>query len=261
MTDSKIVINKQEFPLNYKLLQIIARMLPQEAHYAPLAKAILTLNVPSITSELISNDILEPSDLDAIWGTGDVELRRALLDESAFLQNLTDAQADEIMAANDHAMLLTVAVNADELLYDDDTARISPQKAKALVKFLADHADLAVRQAIIENGNLEAKWKLPLNEMLKNGHPISVDQIAKLTDKNIENLMEGSRENLLMTAEYVEKIKAKDAREKIAALLAEYPDPEIRLELASNEKAPRQILEKLANDADGDVSAKAKSRL
>lgn len=261
MTDNKLVINKQEFPLNYKLLQIIARMLPQEAHYAPLAKAILTLNVPSITSELISNEILEPSDLDAIWGTGDLELRRALLDESAFLEHLTDAQADEIIGANDHYMLMSVAENADMLLNGDETARLSSKKGKELLKFLSDHADLSVRNAILENEQLEAKWKLPLKEMLENNYQLTVDQLATLTEKDIENLMKTTRDNLVLTAEYVEKIKNKQARQKIAELLAAHPDPKIRLTLAANWEAPQKTLEKLATDADEDVSAKAKSNI
>lgn len=263
MAENKIVIDRQEFPLNYKLLRIIARMLPQEAHYAPLARAILTLNVPSITSELISNRILEPNDLDAIWSAGDMELRRALMDESAFREHLTDAQASELMAINDVEMLKPLAANSEDFSGSDEekAPRLSDAKVKELMEFLANHPNREIKKLYHENEGLEARWAKPAREMLEQGYELSGEHIAELTEAELDLLAKSPRSTLLQIAEWLAEIKDAKARDKIGKFLLAHPDPEIRLSLAENWDAPKNILKTLAKDEDEDISAAAKDNL
>ena len=272
MSENKIVINQQEFPLHYKLLQIIAEMLPSEEHYAPLARAILSLQIPSITTNLISNGILGREDLDAIWESGNVDLRRALLEETPFRANLTDAQADEIMAANDTEMLGSLADNTedffmeedgeeDDYMENDDKPRLSRKKARELLEFLLNHADASLRKRVAENPYLPAQFRLPLQATLEKGYLLNQEHLRNLAMNEVDSLDGATQENLLTAARWIESVENRKAQEKLAKLLLKNNDPAVRLELAQNPQAPKSVLKELARDSEQDVAANAKYNL
>lgn len=144
MFDAKLIVNGQEFPIHYKMLNEIAGNLPNSGHYAPLAQALLALGIPSITRELIGNVALSVEDLDSIWEKGDIDMKRRLVDEEAFRKNLTDAQAEQIISCNDSEMLKYLARYAEDLypMRDEKQAmRLSGKMADALLECMLNHAD------------------------------------------------------------------------------------------------------------------------
>lgn len=265
MTDVKLVINGQNFPLYYRMLQIIADNLPEEESYAPLAEALLSLGYPSITRKIINKDLLGSEDMDAIWDKGDIDLRRELTDTSSFLKNLTDAQAQEIINLNDPEILGNIAMEA-ELLYPDDedenqARRLSGKMADALMEFISRHPESEVKGKFWENSSAPAKFKPPLAEMIKNRDLSWRLDVSAMTMEDIEALNNTSQGNLIAIANNVEDIKDKKVRAKVAELLCQYPDPEVRLELAENYSAPKNVLRKLSHDCDQDVARAASKRL
>lgn len=262
MQDSKIIINKQEFPIQYKLMKVIASMLPGEAHYAPLAKAILTLKVPSITAELLGKGILETSDLDAIWDSGDHELRMALLEEEAFLNRISEQQVMTILESADFELLQRLAHNSEFLFIseDDEDARLSREKGREALEKLANHENAEIRRLFYSNSELPDEWVPSVKDSLQNGYEISTGQLNKLLPEEVELLAKSDRKNLLEAASWLEVVKNKKARQKLEEVLLNHPDPEIRLKLVDNPQTPKKVQEKLMNDQEKDVAEMAKRR-
>lgn len=265
MADVKLVINGQDFPLYYKMLQNIADNLPEEENYVPLAKALLSLDYPSITREIITKDLLASEDLDVVWEKGNIDLRRKLTDTTSFLKNLTDVQAQEIINLNDPEILGNVASEA-ELLYPDDedetqARRLSGKMADALMETISKHPDSEVRGKLWANSSAPAKFKPALAEIIKTmDFGWSLD-LSTMTMEDMEALANATRRNLLSVANNVENIKDKKVRAKVVEFLCQYPDPEVRLELAENYSAPKSALRKLIHDHDQDVARTASERL
>lgn len=256
MVDAKLIVNGNEFPIHYKMLSVIADNLPDSRHYAPLAHALLALDVPSITLGLIRNDALSLDDLDAIWEKGDLDLRRRLVDENIFRSNLTDAQAEQIIAINDSEILKSLARYAERLYPDKgkkQAMRLSGKMADALLEFMANHSDGDVRRELAENYDVPAKFRPSFAEMVKMGIVIWHGLVDDMTQDDLDLLSISPLEILKTVANSVEDIKDSEVREKVIDFLCSHPDPAIRLELAENSAAPHSALRRLTEDSDLDV--------
>lgn len=260
MFDAKLIINGQEFPLHYKLLKSIADHLPSGENYAPLAKALLDLNIPSITQGLVDNECLTVEDRDAIWENGDLDIRRSLADENAFRINLSDAQASQIIAINDSEILKSIANWAEQLYPEEDeeqAMRLSGKMADALLEFMASHSDESVRRELAENSQAPAKFRPKFSEMLKNGLHLGDSAIAGMTMEDVEMLQNATLDNLKAVANSAENIKDRKVRARVLNFLGSHPDPAVRLELAENYAAPQSVMERLAKDEDPDIANEA----
>lgn len=180
MLDAKLVINGQAFSAHYQILSVIARELPDGSVYAPLARALVTLGIPSIIQDFIEghDDLLEiyASSLsaevwDGIWENADLELRRLLAEQEIFRMNLTDSQAAQLIRINDPAILRSVASHAEDLYsyghYAGQPIRISIKMADALLEFIARHPDESVRRSMAANTSAPARYRLCLGEKIK----------------------------------------------------------------------------------------------
>lgn len=265
MLDAKLVLNGQEFPLYYKVVNSIAENLPNVENYKSLAKALLALDIPSITESLINSGHLEAEEMDAVWEKGNLDLRRKLADTRAFLKNLTDAQAREIMDLNDSEMLRDVAADAEMLYPDEDDVtrarRLSGQMADALMEFMTNHPDSQVRGALWDNTSTPAKFKPSFAEIIKTRNLGWGIDLSGIKMEDFEAVRDTSIANLKAIANNVEDIKDKGLRAKVCELLCQHPDPAVRLELAENYSAPKSALRKLIHDPDKDVARTAAERL
>lgn len=264
MFDAKLIVNGQEFPIHYKMLNEIASNVPSSSHYAPLAQALLALGIPSITRELIGNDVLSVEDLDTIWEMGNIDLQRRLADVKTFRKNLTDAQAEQIISINDSAILKELARYAEDLYPmkgEKQAMRLSGKMADALLECMLNHADEGVRRRLGENAQAPAKFRPPLAEIARKGSLMWGTDVSGLTIEDLEVLKNTSLENLKTVASSVEDIEDRKARAEVIDFLCSCEDPEIRLELAENSFAPKSALRRLADDPDLDVAQAALDNL
>lgn len=93
--------NGPEFPIGHDLLLGLVRGLSRRGSYPELVTALLELHIPSLSQHLLSRSILETEHLDHLWASGDLGVRRDLLDNMDFIRNLTDEQAEDIIKADD----------------------------------------------------------------------------------------------------------------------------------------------------------------
>lgn len=131
-----------EYPLSLELLLTICDYCDLEGEGAPLVTPLFDTRHPRIRASIISSGQLSPEQQDAAWGDGHVEVCRELLKELAFYDNLSDSQAEDIMAIDDLHMLQTVARMIHVLYLPEDPSlrrRLSPKVRDRLLAFVAYH--------------------------------------------------------------------------------------------------------------------------
>lgn len=256
MTDAKIILNGQEFPIHYRMLQVIAEDFPAQRQYMELAKAFIGLNIPSITAAIIENVEMDREVMDAIWENGDIDIRRNLLQNDAFRQNLTDAQAREIIDANDEVMLEMIAATCEEFYPDEDGngMRLSGQMADKLMECIIKSPTASVRGALINNSRTPTRFLPSLREFVEiGGSYCSSGVIAAIKKEDVPFLATCSQGILKRIANSVEDIEDRGARRAVVEFIAAHPDPAVRLELAENSCAPNYAHHLLLADQDEDV--------
>ena len=250
------------YPINYNLLVVLADNLPDNSAYNELAAALIDLGIPSITEKLVSRENITMKQRDALWASGNIDVRRALIDENVFLADLTDQQAHDLIADNDVEALKRVAAYS-ELLYpdgDNDQAdRLSGEAADALIKFIRDHEDSEVRQELAENVGTPPKFLPPLRDSIKHGSRRF--NLKGMTSDDMILLETASRKALENIANNIEEIQDKSLRREVGNFLASHIDPSVRLALAENGNAPISLLRLLLKDSEPDVVASAKETL
>lgn len=263
--NAHITINDREIPVYSQLLLAIAKNLPDNEHYKPLAWALIALGVPSITMSLIESSValLDREDLDELWAAGDPNIRRSLLEKREFVGHMTDAQARDILDADDPDMLKSVAENPG-LLYPSQWGkhgtRLSGAMADALLEHIAGSRYPKVRQTLAEEHSTPYKFHPTFRECVESG--FSVKALAStIQPEDIELLHTASMETWHHIASDVKYIINGAASRDVVHLLCSHPDPSVRLELAKNFQAPKAALLRLSRDADLDVSQAAKETL
>lgn len=261
----RIVVNDQEFPVHHELLLAIAKNLPENEHYRALAHTLIALAVPSITCGLIesSGAFLAQKDLDALWDRGDLDIRRCLVEKAEFVGQLTDAQAQAIIATDDPQILKSIA-RRTILLYPDRVEgrgmRLSGAMADALLEHLAHCRYPEVRQSLATDDSTPFKFKPAFRECMKSGFNVE-SAFSVMQPEDIVLLTAVPLKTLQYIAYNVENIANIEARKGLIHLLCAHPDPSVRLELAKNSRAPKSALVRLLTDADSDVCLKASETL
>ena len=251
-------------PVNYLLLKEIAAHLPDNRQSGGLILALMRMDIPSINTQLAGKDCLDTAQRDALWDTGDKDVRRALVGNTSFLNVLTDAQAQAIMDMDDREMLLTVARFAEMLFPargEKYALRLSGAKADALLDHMIHHKNLEVRRELAENPDVPLKFCVSVMEHLNIGAHSWNMPLAFLTEEDIPALMQTDRKNLCYLANNIEDVENIALRQRVAHLLAEYADPEVRLALAANTSAPHEILQALLQDNEPDVAIAAQRNI
>lgn len=262
MATIRLTKDGREFPIPHSMLKDLASACPEGPLGRELGRALLALGIPSVTEELLHKDFLTVEDRDAIWAAGDIDLRRRMLGFKEFLSQLTDAQAREIMEQDDVEMLQAVG-GWCECLYpgDDGGVRISGAAADRLMEHIRNHENAEVRGAMAKNSFTPPRFFPPLKEYIRNGYDMGGYPFAGLSVEDVALFKGQSRDMLEVLAYHVDDIEDRDTRKAAVSLLADHPDPEVRLALAENDNAPRLAFELLAADADPEIAALAVEKL
>lgn len=256
-------IDGKKLELHYKQLEWLTRSLGDEEYFAPLVKAILGLKIPSLTKLLVDNDNLSTEELDAIWQTAAPDLRLAMLDKRNFIDQLSDAQAREIMDANDPELLKKIAENAERLYPNEDgerAARISGQMADEILQMIAAHPDEEVKKALAKNCLAPAKFRPQLDMQRLSAHMDS-DYVKYISAEDAHLFKNDNVDSLIAVAQNIEDIADKKTKAEMEEYLVNHPDPTVRLALARNWKTSRTLLASLAQDPDADIAAAARDNL
>lgn len=250
------------YPINYNLLVALAENLPEKATYNDLVSELLELGIPSITEKLIDRKHLKDAQRDALWASGNIDVRRALVQNRNFRAYLSDQQARDIIADNDVETLKSLA-RYSEMLYPDGNSdqadRLSGEVADSLMNFMRNHENSEVRCQLAENVDTPSKFLPPFCDSLKLG--CSRFNLKGFKSDDLPFLATASRDVLKNFANNIEEISDKSLRREVGKILAANVDPEVRIELAENENAPISVLRLLLNDNEPDVVDAAKETL
>lgn len=252
MNNVQISINGQTFPLHYEIVLKIARNLPEAEYYRELARALVTLGLPSITTKVLY--LLEQQDLDKLWAAGNPEIRRSLADKYGFVENLTDAQAQDILDSDDPDLLVALAKRTkllDPARTERHEGRLSGAMAEALIQRITSsrHEEvLKVREYWVTPPEFLPTFRESVEMGFNLRHVYS-----KMQPEDIELLSRLTMEDLKWIACRAESIENETARQDVINLLCDHPNPSVRFHLAVNENIPKPILLRLASDAEPDV--------
>ncbi len=273
MAGITITINGSEHACGYELVKALAENLPQGKAYDALAEDLLALGIPSITERLAERESLGMSALDAIWESGDIDIRRKLARNESFRLSMTDRQAQDIMEDDDISTLVSIAMDARDLYPDPDcgsTPRLSIDAANRLMEHMIAHRDPLVWQALAENAFAVRHFPSAIRSRIR---PLLGKCLCRFSEEHsglhdylclnrmyyddIMRMDRAPRCALEYIAQNVEDIRDRRVRSIAAKRLAAHADPLIRLALAQNPCAPGPVLESLASDGDPDVAAAA----
>ena len=253
--------NGPEFPIGHDLLLRLVRGLRRRGSYPELVTALLELHIPSLTIELLDGFALETEHRDRLWASGDLEVRRALVDDMDFIRNLTDEQAEDIIKADDVFMLCRLARWIELLEGDLSEQRMSPARRHALWLHLRRHPDIRVLQALAANSALPDAIAIPLSERLRLGLDLNYSAFRSLRLDEIPALLQAPVSDLIALARKAENIPNQEVRHAVLEALLSFPDPAVRMELAESTTKDTAILTRLLADTDPGVRAAARENL
>lgn len=253
--------NGPEFPIGHDLLLGLVRGLSRRGSYPELVTALLELHIPSLSQHLLSRSILETEHLDHLWASGDLGVRRDLLDNMDFIRNLTDEQAEDIIKADDVFMLRRLTHWIELLEGDLSEQRMSPAKRDALWLHLRQHPDMRVLQALATNSALPDAIAIPVSERLRLGLDLNYSAFRSLRLDELPALLQASSSDLIALARKAENIPNQEVRHAVLEALLSFPDPAVRMELAESTTKDTAILTRLLADTDPGVRAAARENL
>lgn len=253
--------NGPEFPIGHDLLLGLAGALKRRTSDPELVTALLELHIPSLTKELLDGFALETEHRDRLWASGDLEVRRALVDGMDFIRNLTDKQAEDIIKADDVFMLCRLARWIELLEGDLSEQRLSPARRDALWLHLRQHPDMRVLQALAANSALPDAIAIPVSERLRLGLDLNYSAFRSLRLDEIPALLQSSTSALIVLARKAENIPNQEVRHAVLEALLSFPDPVVRMKLAEYTTEDAAILTRLLADTDPGVRAAAKENL
>lgn len=250
MADVKILIDGNAYPLSSEMLVSMARELPEGKEHAGLARALLALKSYELTSALIASAGLDQETLDNLWEQHEwLEIRKGLLENVDFLENLSDDQAEEILALENEELLDTLAENWDwDGVYsrhtnDDSKTRLSLEMADMLAQHLLQSPRR--REEIVDR----LMWRKMRGSRRRHSWPALSDVLKRrggfqhcdprffllLDTEDADFLAEMSpEEGWERFARFAEFIEDSEAQKQVFGLLASHPDPAVRAELVKS---------------------------
>lgn len=253
----RLATSGQHLPLTYRQLAALA------ASLAPcqreVADALLALEIPSLTETIIATACLSCEQMDSLWSSGGLEVRRALLGQQHFIQHLDAGQVRDILKADDVPMLRQLA-----LCMREEVQPLLPGAAPLLDRLwlhLRQHPDMRVLQALAANSALPDAIAIPVGERLRLGLTLNSSAFWSLRLDEIPALLTVSTSALINLARHVEDIPNQEVRHAVLEALLSFPDPAVRMELAGYTTEDAAILTRLLADTDPGVRAAARENL
>ena len=261
----------REFELSYKMLRNLAKNFPDDEKYSELAENIVSLNIPSLTEEVLSHAVLSNKVADEIWKNGDAGVRANLLKRSYFVQALSSQQTNDIIQQNDNYMNECLAANCDKLFDGPDRekkSRMTAAEREKLLCFISSLTNWPVRFALAHNSRIPPEYRPTLTEQIK--FKVPQDQLCfkNMTMADFPVLKNTEIRIMQRLAENLESVRDKAVRNELINFFLSSSDPGLRLCLAEagrirREHAPflLRALEILANDPEIDVAEAARKNL
>ena len=135
-------IGGEDYLLNLELLLTICNYCDLEECGVTLVTPLFDTGHPLVRASIIYAGQLSPEQQDEAWEDAYVPACRELLKQPEFFGNLSDAQAEDIMALDDLHMLQTVARSMHTLYLPKErreSDRLSPSMRDRLLAFVANH--------------------------------------------------------------------------------------------------------------------------
>ena len=79
-----------DIPFCSSMLISFARALPCNSDYEELAKEIIKMEIPSLTSTILRKRIIMTDRLDRLWKYGSTEMRRQIASDEQFIRNISE---------------------------------------------------------------------------------------------------------------------------------------------------------------------------
>ena len=259
MTTLQLSTNGPKFNLPHStLVEIAGDIAHHAATQQELFRALLDLNVPSITEALADHvdvDEITIEDADRMWQQGMCEARHSILRDDTFLQRITWQQWEDMLRMDDTRLFATVAENFD--FGGQEQNRLNKDQTKRLHDFLKANPDRGVQKALLENDSLEDEWEnVPLSQRIALD-AVRIDDYANLSLEDVELFRHADNETLQSLSYNVDEIEDRRVRKAITQMFMEHADPKFRQEMALASNMPRDVLKQLTKCDDPIAAAYA----
>lgn len=263
----RLTASGKDLPLTYRQLTTLAASLgPGQQE---LAAALLDLKIPSLTETIIAGGGLSCEQMDSLWHSGGLEVRRALLGQRRFIRQLDAGQARDILETYDIPMLWQLALGMREegpsLLPSADPI------FDRLWRHLREHPDMRVREALACNPHVSPDYAFSVSERFRQDLPFCTTAFSRLQQSELGLLFKAAHTLLLQLCREIGGIENPNVRKNVIRYLARHPDPLVRHALAGHGgtglllNEDRQlfhaVLMDLSEDADLRVCAAARESL
>lgn len=252
MANIQLTDNGPRFELPHNVLMEIAGDIASNvAYHNDLFRALLDLNIPSITEALaarVDADDISIEEADRLWQQGMFEARKSLLNDRTFLQRLSKEQMEDILRLDDNRLLAIVAeyFDFDEDEDDDGDHRLDQADIDRLLAFLAAKQDLKIRKALMENDKLDPeKFPVTLEQRIALD-VIRGEDYEELRVQDVELFRKADSEVLDTLSYNLDEIRDSKARKAFAQMLIDLPDPQYRQEMAIRYHQPKDVLKLIA---------------
>ena len=263
----RLATSGQHLPLTYRQLAALA------ASLAPcqreVADALLALEIPSLTETIIATACLSCEQMDSLWSSGGLEVRRALLGQQHFIQHLDAGQVRDILKADDVPMLRQLA-----LCMKEEVQPLLPGADPLLDRLwrhLRQHPDMRVREALACNPHISPDYAFSVGERFRQDLPFCTTAFSRLQQSELGLLFKAAHTLLLQLIGEIGGIEKPGVRKNVIRYLARHPDPLVRQALAGrggidlclseDKRLFHAVLMDLCEDTDLRVCAAARERL
>lgn len=150
-------VDGEEYHLGLEELLLICGYCDLEEEGAYLVEPLHATGEPLIRKAIIWTSLLNREQCDSIWREGDIDACRELISHG-FLFELTDSQAEDIIAVNDRGMAESLATRIHYLYRDWDSIRdrrLSETWRDKLRLYVEENEESEVRRLYEANGKAE----------------------------------------------------------------------------------------------------------
>ena len=207
--------------------------------------------------------------MDSLWRSGGLEVRRALLGQGRFIQQLNAEQAQDILEADDIPILWQLALGMRE-----EARSLLPSADSIfdrLWRHLREHPDMRVREALARNPHVSPDYAFSVSERFRQDLPFCTTAFSRLQQSDLGMLFKSAHTLLLQLSREIGGIENPSVRKNVIRYLARHPDPLVRhalaghggigLRLSEDRQLFHTVLMDLSEDPDLRVCAAARENL